>query len=270
MNLFKDKFSALGGILLFVYFIIAIAGPFIFYKSAYEVDLANCLKGPSREHLFGTDGLGRDLLARIIVGARYSFAISFGSMLVVIILGLCVGTVAAYYNGSIADHLLMSIIDAVAGIPVVIMSIIIVSVVPSRVVGLGIALLAVYFPTMVRLARAKALEVRAAGYVEAALAVGSSIPRILFRHIIPNTFQPVLADGLLRTGEAIILVAALSYVGLGVTPPTPEWGVLLRHGTEYLFIAPHTMIMPGVMLSILVLAINLLGEGLRNPIIKRR
>lgn len=263
-----NKKVLLGAIILTLYVLAVAVGPYVWKVSPYKINLTNALANPSWAHPFGTDALGRDLLARVLHGARYSFALCLTAMGIATSLGLVLGVMASYHSGTWLDHLIMGAVDVVLSVPVVIMAIVIVSVVTSRLGGLICALIAVYTPTMTRLARSKALVVKEATYIEAAVAIGASRKRVLMRHILPNACRPVVAESVLRFAESVILVSALSYIGLGVNPPTPEWGVLLRHAMEYMSIAPHILFFTGGALALLVLGINILSEGLmedRSP-----
>ncbi|MEM3658134.1 MAG: ABC transporter permease [Candidatus Hadarchaeum sp.] len=243
-----------------LYALAALLGPLILKHSPYEVNLAQMLTKPTWSHPFGTDALGRDLLIRILYGARYSLTLTLTTMALVVSLGLLFGMISGYYGGAL-EHLVMGVVEIVMSIPIVIMAVVIASLVPSKMFGLSLTLTVVYTPTMVRLARSKTLTVKEASYVEAAVAIGAGAIRILKKHVLPNVLIPVISDGILRVGEAIILVAALSYVGLGVNPPTPEWGVLLREAMEYVTVAPHILFCVGSVLAGLVFGLNVLGEG---------
>jgi len=263
-RLIKNTIFVIGTVILSAYFIIAVFGPYIAPYSPYKTNLAMALRGPTREHLFGTDSLGRDLLSRVIEGARYSLFMALSSIAVCVLLGIMVGIVTAYYDGSWLDNLLTGITEIFIGVPIIIMAIVVVSILPSRIIGLMVAIVVVYTPTMIRLVRSKALAVKEESYVEAVIALGASKFRIMFHHILRNSLTPIIVESTLRAGEAVILIAALSYIGLGVSPPTPEWGVLLSRGRDYMFTSPHIVVLPGIALSLLILGFNLFGEGFRD------
>ncbi len=260
------------GLSIMAFCVLAAAiGPSFVPYNAYEVDLRVALEGASLSHLLGTDALGRDQLVRMMVGARYSLAMALGSVFVVTLLGVLVGVSSAYAQGGLVDNVLMGATEVVMGIPIVIMAVIVVSLVPSKIVGVVVAIVAVYTPTMIRLARSKALEIRTECYIESAFAIGASVPRIILRHMLPNALGPIIVEATLRVGESIILIAALSYIGLGVNPPIPEWGVLLSQGRDYMFSFPYLILYPGIGLGLIIFGFNLFGEGLsRWFLLKRR
>ena len=242
----------------------------------YDVDIAGIntaerLQGPSWEHPFGTDQMGRDMLARVGYGVRYAIVIGFTAALGSVAIGLPIGMIAGYAGGKI-DILVMRLVDAFDVIPGILLSILLVSVFGTNLTNLIFAMAVSSVPGITRTSRAAVLSVRYNEYIESAKAIGASDLYIIVRHILPNCFSPILVWLTLRMGGAIISASALSYIGLGVPVPMPEWGALLSASKEYLLKKPYLCMFPGLVIMITVMAINLVGDGLRDafdPKLKR-
>lgn len=232
------------------------------YPYAY-IDLANRLLPPSSEHLFGTDGLGRDILSRIIYGARYEIYTIIIATAISMPIGLLIGFIAGYFGG-IVDRIITLIIDVQLSFPPFILMMVIVLLLGPNLINAIIAVSIYLIPTYVRLIRGQVLLEREKQYVEAARAIGDSPWRIMFRHILPNIAGPLIVQTTLNSSSAILNVAALSFLGFGAQPPTPEWGTMMMEGRPYFRNDPHVILFPGIMIFLLVFSINTIGEKLRE------
>jgi peptide/nickel transport system permease protein len=226
---------------------------------------ASANQGPSAEHWFGTDYLGRDTWSRLVHGSRISLFVGLIAVSVGLILGVFVGVTAGYLGGTV-DAILMRCTDAIWAFPALMLALAITSALGRGVVNSMIAIGIVGIPFYARLARASTLAAREFDYTLAARALGASTPRILGRHILPNIAAPLIVQASLGLGTAIITEASLSFLGVGVQPPTPSWGLELRTGYQYLELNPVVAIIPGVLIFLTVLAFNFLGDGLRTAL----
>lgn len=234
------------------------------------IDLGKRLQPPSVEHVFGTDGLGRDIFSRVVYGARYEFYIVLFSILVSMPIGLLLGFVAGYFGG-MYDRAVSLLMDVQLSFPPFILMMIIVLLLGPNLTNAIVAVGIYLIPTYVRLIRGQVLVEREKAYVEAARAIGCSPWRILFTHILPNISGPLIVQTILNSSSAILNVAALSFLGLGAQPPAPEWGTMMMEGRQYFRTNPHVIFFPGLMIFLLVFAINTLGERLReivDPMLK--
>ena len=225
--------------------------------------------GPSSEHLMGFDHVGRDLFSRVIYGSRVALIVGLGVSSIAVIIGVMVGVTAGYFSGW-PDSLLSRLTDTLMAFPIIALLILLASIVgPSlvtTVVVIGVTGWAIY----ARVVRAQVLSLKKQEFVVAALAIGASDWRIIFRHILPNVLAPVIVLVTLGVGTIIILEAALSFLGLGIQPPTPSWGGTLSHGRAFILLFPHIAMAPGIMIVLTVLAFNLLGDGLRDALDPRQ
>jgi peptide/nickel transport system permease protein len=229
------------------------------------------LRPPSREFWFGTDNLGRDVYARTVYGARISLVVGLLVAVAAIALGLVIGLVAGFYRG--LDGVVMRVMDGIMAIPAILLAIALVALTRASVEIVILAIAIPEIPRVVRLVRSVVLTVREQPYVDAAIASGTRTVRILFRHILPNTVAPLIVQATYIVASAVIIEAALSFLGAGVPPEIPTWGNMIADGRLFLQIAPWPIFFPGVCLAILVLAVNILGDGLRDrldPRIARR
>ncbi|MBQ9944058.1 MAG: ABC transporter permease [Clostridia bacterium] len=265
---FKKNKGAVIGLTLFVCFIvIAIVSSFVwdYDKDITGMNARQRLLTPSLEHLFGTDHMGRDLMARVFYGTRYSLLIGIGSTLISTIFGVTAGAIAGYYGGKV-ENVIMRVVEILLMIPNMLLTIVIVS---AFGISLGNLLLAqglATIPTFTRNARASVMTVRDNEYIEAARAMGVSDFKIILRHVLPNALSPILVQVTTRVGGCIGGAASFSYLGLGVPVPTPEWGAMLSDARNYMREYPHLVIFPGLAILILVLAINQIGDGLRDAL----
>ncbi|HEV8310264.1 MAG TPA: ABC transporter permease [Methylomirabilota bacterium] len=229
------------------------------------VSLARAYQGPDPEHWLGTDEVGRDILSRLLYGARLSLATGLIAVAVALALGVPVGLVAGY-GGPTADLLLMGVMDVMLAFPALLLAILIVTILGA---GAESAMLAVGLssvPIFARLVRASTLTIRQSDYVSAARALGVSAPVLVLRHVLPNALSPLLVQSTLRIATAILTAAGLGFLGLGAQPPAAEWGLMLNQGRAYLQTAPHIVLFPSLAIMLAVLAFNLFGDGLNDAL----
>jgi ABC-type dipeptide/oligopeptide/nickel transport system permease subunit len=252
-----------GGGLLLGYVALAALGPWMAPYGPNDQDLLGVLAPASREHWLGTDQIGRDLLSRVVVGARFTLTVAVVSVALAAALGATLGLVAGYAGGRI-DAALMGLADLLLTIPNLVLAIAIASVAGAGMPGLIAATTASFVAPLARLVRGRVLEVRHEEFVQAAVAAGMRDARILARHVLPHATTTVVIETSLLAGQAVLLAAALGFLGLGIRPPAPEWGTMLSGGREFLEVAPHLVVAPGVAISLLVFAFNIFGDGLRD------
>lgn len=266
-NFRKNKGAMVGTFIILAIVILALIAPLMY---DYDTDivglnLAEKLQRPSWEHPFGTDDMGRDILSRVIYGARYSLSVGVVASFIGLIIGVILGTIAGYYCG-IAEDIIMRANDILSAVPSILMGIVIVSAMGANTFNLMLAIGITSIPQFVRITRAAVLSVRNQEYIEALKATGMSELRIMFCHIIPNCLSPIIVQLTLRIASAIIAASSLSFLGLGVPVPAPEWGSMLNLGRSYVRTASYLTIYPGIAILITVLAFNLIGDGLRDAL----
>jgi peptide/nickel transport system permease protein len=260
--------SKLGAVALFVvagFILAAVTAPLLAPYDPLHQDYNVLLKEPSLSHPFGTDQVGRDLLSRVIYGARISLVVGLISVGIAILVGTPIGMVSGYFRG-IVDDVLMRFIDALIAFPSLILALAIVAVLEPSQFNVMLAIGVTYVPLFARLMRSQVLAIRTFDYILAARALGAADARIMFRHILPNTLSPIIVQATLGLGFAVLAEASLGYLGVGVQPPTPTWGSSLNQGAPLLERAPWLSIYPGLAILILVLAFNLLGDALRDQL----
>lgn len=228
-------------------------------------NVAERLQGPSAKHWFGTDQFGRDMFARVGYGTRYSLLVGFASVFTALLLGLPIGAAAGYLGGKF-DSIFMRIVDAITIIPSILLTVILVTVLGTSMFNLMLALSISSIPILARITRASVMTVRNNEYIESAKAIGGSNFYIIMTQVLPNCFSPILVQATLRMGTTIISAAGLSYIGLGVPVPTPEWGALLNASKDFIIDKPYLCFFPGLAIMITVMAINLVGDGLRDAL----
>ncbi len=243
----------------------ALVGPALSPFDPASQELALRLATPSLLHPFGLDELGRDILARVLAGARISFLVGFTVVVVSASLGTMLGAVAGYFGGRI-DDLVSRVIDILLAFPGLLLAIALVAVLGPSLANVLFALTIIGWVGYARLVRGQVLRAREFEYVQAARALGASTPRILWKHIIPTAIPAVVVQATLGMAGAIIGEASLSFLGLGVQPPTPSWGTMLNGGRAHILDAPHLTLFPGLAIALLVLGLNFLGDGLRDRI----
>lgn len=262
-RLSRDRLARAGFLIVAVFALIAICGPWLAPQDPNAIDTQLRLQPPTLRHLLGTDNLGRDLFTRLLHGSRWSLgSVALASSLIMT-LGVAVGLVTGFYGGWI-DAVLMRIVDGILAFPSLLLAIVIAGALGPGISNVLVALCCVWWASYARVVRSLVLAVRARPWVEAARGIGASDLRIILRHILPNIFPPVLVLATLEMGELVLAIAGLNFLGLGVRPPTPEWGAMLNDGRPYLLTAPELMIYPGLAITALVVGFNLLGDGLRD------
>src|SRR5215470_5144031 len=262
---FARNRTAVAGLALVLFFLLmAAVGPWVAPRDPLKQQLDGSLAGPSWSHGLGRDELGRDILSRILYGARISLGIAAGA-------GVTVGLVAAY-RGGVLEEILMRAVDVVLAFPGFLLAIAVVSALGPGIANVAIAVGVNTMPGFARIAHSTAHAVKETEHVAAALALGNSGPRILWRHILPNCLAPIVVQFTLRMGTVVVIGSGLSFLGMGAQPPSPEWGAMLSTAREYLRTAPHLSLVPGLAILLLVLGWNLLGDGLTealNPKLSR-
>lgn len=241
----------------------AVIGPWLVPYDPSAQELALRLEGPSRLHWLGLDELGRDILARVMSGARISLLVGLVVVSVSVSIGAAMGAIAGYYGG-IIDEAISRVIDILLAFPGLLLAIALVAVLGPSLTNVVIALSLIGWVGYARVARAQVLQAREFEYVVAARAIGAATPRILIRHVLPAALPALIVQATLGMGGAILSEAALSFLGLGVQPPTPSWGAMLNYGRVHVLDAPHLTVFPGLAIAIVVLGLNLLGDSLRD------
>lgn len=263
----RNRLAVFGFFLFVVLVLIAITVPLFF---DYDKDvIKNVIKQrnllPSAEHLFGTDNFGRDIFARVLWGSRISLFVGFVEVIVAMIIGSLIGATAAYYGGKI-DDILMRIMDVFLAIPNTLLAICIVAALGLGIDKLIIAMTVTATPRFARIVRSAVLGVKGQEYVEAAKACGTKDFRIIVRHIIPNAMGPIIVQATTNVARSIITISSLSFVGLGVASPTPEWGSMLSEGKEFMRYFPHMVIFPGIAICLTALSLFAIGDGIRDAL----
>lgn len=255
--------SRVGAAIVLIAVLAAIAGPWVSPFDPAAQELALRLEGPSRAHWFGLDELGRDILTRVLSGARISLLVGLVVVGVSSLVGITLGSIAGYFGGRV-DEAISRVIDILMAFPGLLLAIALVAVLGPSLRNVVLALSVIGWVGYARLVRGQVLRARELEFVQAARAVGATTLRILTRHIIPTTLPAVTVQATLGMGGAILAEASLSFLGLGVQPPTPSWGTMLSYGRGHLLDAPHLTIFPGLAIAMLVLGFNFLGDGLRD------
>jgi peptide/nickel transport system permease protein len=245
--------------------LLAVLAPAIAGFDPLEQDLSNNYAGPSLEHPFGTDELGRDVWSRLLHGARISLAIAFASVGLALVGGTLIGFLAAYHGGW-TDALLMRLMDLLLAFPGILLGIAIVVVLGNGVESVALAVAVLSLPTFARLARGSALSILERDHVAASQALGASAVRVLLGQVLPNALTPLIIAGTLQLGTAVLIASGLSFLGLGVQPPHPEWGAMLSKGRELVRSTPAAAFAPGFFLTLLIVSFSLLGDGLRDAL----
>ncbi len=264
-RLIRNRGALAGLMILALLALMALVAPLIApYDPNAIAPIAN-LKGPSGAHLFGTDQFGRDILSRIIVGARLSFEVGFIAVSLAMVCGIALGLVAGYF-GHTVDAVITILIDIMLAFPGILLALAIIAILGPSLYNLMIAVGIAGIPAYTRLVRGTTLAAKQQAYVEAARVCGAQDAAIMCRHILPNILSPVIVLATLGIGSAILIGASLSFLGLGAKPPTPEWGAMLSAGRNYLSIAWWITLFPGLAIMVTVLSINMVGDGLRDAL----
>lgn len=266
MKKFKKQKNALAA-LGFVIFLIILA--FVSYKVApygiNEYDYSAIMQPPSAKHIFGTDEFGRDLFSRVICGTRISLSVGLFAVTIGAVCGTVLGLIGGYYGGFI-DSAIMRLCDTLFAFPGIILAIAIVAILGSGLANVVIAVAVFSTPTFARLVRSSTLSAKNSVYVQAARNIGASDSRILLKHILPSAIPNIIVQYTMSIGSSILTASSLSFLGMGAQPPTPEWGLLLSNGRNYMLTSWHITLFPGLAIFLTVLSFNLLGDGLRDAL----
>ena len=264
-QLSKNKLAMLGLIIFIIEVVLAILAPYIAPYKYDAMDMTQMFALPSAQHFFGCDDMGRDIFSRIFYGAKYSISIRILAILLATVIGMFIGAVAGYFGGWV-DNLIMRLLDVIQAIPGMLMMIVISAVLGPGYINTIIAMAFGSIPGMARMLRAQMLKERGNEYIEASTSINCSTPRIIISHLIPNCMSPIIVQATMGVAQTITLAAGLSFIGLGIQPPIPEWGAMLSSARQFIRMYPHLVIFPGLAIAVTVLALNLLGDGLRDAL----
>lgn len=259
----RNRSAAAGAFFVIAFAIIAIAAPWLAPYDPNQNDLLMRLRPPSAEHWLGNDELGRDILSRVIWGARISMVIAAGAVGLALLVAIPMGLAAGYF-GRGTDSIVSGVIDVLMAFPGILLALAVVATFGIGVEKLILAVGLYSVPTFARLIRAATLAHRNQEYVQAALAIGQRTSLVIFRHILPNIVGPIIVEATLRMGTVVLTAATLSFLGLGVQAPISEWGAMIASSSTYLRVAPHATLFPGLALMLLVMGCSLVGDGLRD------
>jgi peptide/nickel transport system permease protein len=262
-RLLRNRAAGVGAVIILVIVLAAILAPFIAPHDPYGQDLAASLQGPSTAHWFGTDSLGRDVLSRVIYGGRITIPISMAAVLIALIIGVPVGLVSGYWLGVI-DSIIMRLTDILLAFPSLLLAMAVMASLGVHLWTISVAIAVTSIPLYVRLVRGEVMRLRDREFVHAARCIGVNDRTILFRHILPNGLSPIIIQASLNAALAILNVSALSFIGLGAQPPSAEWGAMLADGRSVMQIAWNVTTFPGIAICLIVIAFNLVGDGLRD------
>ncbi|MBQ4234225.1 MAG: ABC transporter permease, partial [Firmicutes bacterium] len=263
----KDKGAMLGLAVVSILVLVAILSNCLL---DYDTDVVGMntkerLQAPNAKHLLGTDEYGRDILFRILYGSRYSLSVGLVAVAIALVAGVTLGAIAGYKGGAV-EEVIMRFTDIFSSVPNMLMALVVVSALGQSMLNLMIAIGVTSIPQFVRITRATVLTVRNQEYVESARAIGLSTPQIIISHILPNSLSPIIVQTTLRVASAIISASSLSFLGLGIPAPNPEWGSMLSGGRKFIRDYPYMTLYPGLAIMITVLSLNLLGDGLRDAL----
>ncbi len=263
----KSNTAIIGLILISIFLCMAIFAPFIadYAEDALKMNIRERLQSPNAAHWFGTDELGRDIFARIVYGTRISLFVGIISVSIALSLGGTLGAIAGYYGGKI-DNAIMRILDVLLAIPTILLAITIVAALGASILNLMIAVGISNIPGFARVVRAAVLSVKDQEFIEAARAIGAKDHTIILKHVLPNSMAPIIVYATLKVATAIMATASLSFIGLGIQPPTPEWGSMLAGGRSYIRDNMYIVLFPGMAIVLTVLSLNLIGDGLRDAL----
>lgn len=261
----KNKLAMVGLVIIALLILTAIFADVIAPYPYDKQELKAALQAPSKVHIFGTDEFGRDIFSRIVYGSRISLEVGFIAVGISVVVGGFLGAIAGYY-GNIIDNVIMRFVDILLSIPQILLAISIVAALGPGLINLMIAVGISSIPGYARIVRASVLSIKDQEFVEAAKAAGSSDIRIIFKHIIPNCLAPIIVQATLGVATAILTAAGLSFIGLGIQPPTPEWGSMLSGGRGYIRDYAYMTLFPGLAIMITILGLNILGDGLRDAL----
>jgi len=259
----RNKLALTGLSIISVLTLIAIFAPYLTQYSPIEQNLLERLQPPSAKHFFGTDDLGRDVFSRIVYGTRVSISVGLVAVSIIVLIGTAVGLISGYFGKKI-DLVLMRFVDIMLCFPTFFLILMVIAFLEPNIYNVMIVIGLTSWSGLARLVRGECLAVREREYVQAAQVLGLARRRILFVHILPNVIAPIIVSATLGVGSAILIESGLSFLGLGVQPPTPSWGNILTSGKDYIYLAWWLSLFPGMAILVTVLSYNLLGEGLRD------
>lgn len=262
-RLSKNKSAMFGLILISLEIIIAILAPYIVPYDWNAIDIINACAAPSTEHLMGTDELGRDIFSRLVYGARYSLSIGILATAISTVIGVAIGAIVGYYGGKL-DNIVMRALDIIQAMPGILLHICIATALGSGFFNTIMALAVGSIPGSVRLMRGSVMSIRKMEYLESAESINCSKMQTIFSHVVPNAISPIIVSATMGVASTILTAAGLSFIGLGIQPPTPEWGAMLSASRNYIRNYPYMVFFPGLAIAVTVLALNLLGDGLRD------
>ncbi len=265
VRIFSNPSAALGGILFLIIVILVVFAPLFAPYGPTEVNLKNTFASPSLEHICGTDKMGRDIFSRLLYGGRYSLSLGLSAALAGSVGGVILGSIAGYFGGQV-ENLIMRFCDIWAALPGSLMTLLLAASFGAGLWQTIVSLSISAIPNGARMTRGQILGERGKDYVEAAEAYNCPKTTIMFRHLLPNVISPTIVNTTMKIGGSITMVAGLSYLGLGIQPPTPEWGAMLSDGISYMSSYPHMVIFPGIAIALCVLSINLMGDSLRDAL----
>lgn len=261
----KRKVSIIGLIILILFLFTALVGPYIVPQSPLKQNVGSMKQGPSAEHWFGTDYIGRDIFTRMVYGARISLFVSLSGVLGGAAVGILLGVIAGYFGGTI-DSVISRSIDIMLAFPGLLLAVTIVAILGPGLTNTIIAIAIFSVPSIARMVRGVVIGLRSAEYIAACKVMGGSDSRVLFTHIIPNAVSQMIVNVTLNLGTAILTSSSLSFLGLGVQPPDPEWGAMLSKARETLRVNPSEAIFPGLAITLVVMSFSLVGDGLRDAL----
>ena len=264
-GLIKNKMAIVGACVLIFFILVAIFADFIAPYSPDAQNWDHIMEAPSKQFLLGTDSYGRCVFSRIVYGSRISLLVGFIAVAFSAIGGGIIGACAGYFRGRL-DNVLMRLMDVLLAIPSILLAIAIVNILGPSLFNVMIAVGLSTMPSFARIVRAAVLSIRDSEFIEAAVAIGDSTPAIILHNILPNCMAPIIVQATLGVASAILSAASLSFLGLGLQPPSPEWGAMLSEGRAYIYNAPWLTICPGVSIVLIVLSLNLFGDGLRDAL----
>ncbi len=261
----RRKVSVAGAVVLIFFFLVAIAGPMLCSQDPLEQDLVNKYQDPSVEHWFGTDYLGRDTFTRMVYGARISLTLSFTGVFSGCAVGVLMGVCAGYFGGWV-DTVISRVIDILLAFPSLLLAITVVAILGNGTQNTAIAIAIFSIPSIARMVRGIVMANKGAEYIQACQVMGASHSRIIFTHIIPNAVSQIIVNITLNLGTAILTASSLSFLGLGVQPPDPEWGAMLSTGRDVIRAYPLAVFIPGIAVTLVVMSFSLVGDGLRDAL----
>jgi ABC-type dipeptide/oligopeptide/nickel transport system permease subunit len=264
-RLMKTTAAKIGVVLLVFMVIACFAGPLLSPYEKNGIDLTNMYTGPSVDHWFGCDAMGRDILTRLLYGGQYSLILGLITATISSIVSILIGCIAGYFGGA-TETLIMRFMDVWSALPAMLLAIMVSAVLGAGFFATVFALTVGGIAGGVRMTRGQILAERKKEYIEAAESINCSKLSIMFKHLLPNVVQPMIIIATMNIGATIMMAAGLSYIGLGIQPPTPEWGAMLADGRAYIRLYPHMITFPGIAIALTVLSVNLIGDGLRDAL----